>query len=405
MLSLLSKLFDNKRLKLIEQKSIIYLFQMFLKNKGLHLRFDHSKTVCVGQQTVKTKIVISPPRLFTFIWMLMDPYLRVGESYVNKQWDIIEGDILDVLYVFKTSGKSIYRGIITKLTNTRTPLFYLDQLLFADRRRKKVFNHYNIDILLYKHMLDKTLTYSCGFYQNWNQSLLDAQENKLKITIDRLDIKQKKLKILDFGCGWGELSRRLAANQGVHVTGISISEEQISWCKKKKEEQSFITELEYHLIDFFSYRPNELFDRIVSIGALEHIGFKKYKAFFKKAKSLLNDNGIMLLHFMVRPFPNAVNRWFDNYIFPGYFLPSISEVLKVSEQVGFDHEQVFIHEPRHYQLTLRHWRENFRNNWHNISHNYDERFYRMWDFYLSALICSFDKEVDNFKIVQLKLKK
>jgi len=307
--------------------------------------------------------------------------LGLGESYMDNWW---ECDKLDGFF---------YRLLSSYISGSRLSLPVL--LGFA---RAKIFNlqaisrafevgekHYDIDNRLFFDMLGKTMAYSCGYWKA-AKSLDEAQEAKFDLICKKLDIK-KGQEILDIGCGWGGFALYAAKKYGAKVTGITVSKEQIKYAEKFCEGLA----AEFKLQDYrelnSAYYKNK-FDHIVSVGMFEHVGEKNYKTFFKTAKNCLNKDGLFLLHTIGNPkTANNTDPWLNKYIFPNGMLPSL-------KQIASNAENLFIIEDVHnfgadYDKTLMQWHKNFIAKWPKLKNKYDERFYRMWNYYLLSCAGAF----------------
>lgn len=306
--------------------------------------------------------------------ILKQGLLGLGESFMDGWWD---ADELDV-FSYKANRARLDR---IRLGSRRIFFALLAKAALNSRRLAKAFEigerHYDIGNSLYEKMLDKSMAYSCGYWKD-TDCLNEAQEKKHDLICRKLGI-EKGMKVLDIGCGWGGFARYAAERYGAAVDGITVS----------KEQARFAAESCRHLpvrILLKDYRQTEgLYDRVVSIGMFEHVGYSSYRTFMRKVNSLLHDNGIFLLHTIGRNTSARSNDpWIDKYIFPNSMLPSI-------KQIGSAVEGLFVMEDWHnfsadYDRTLMAWYENFDSSWKDLEHKYNERFYRMWKYYL--LICA-----------------
>ena len=286
-----------------------------------------------------------------------------------------EGSIADVL--------AIALGQKTEVPYWARPqswIRYLDRRLkqFNPRRRarRNVAHHYDLDGRLYSLFLDADRQYSCAYFEYPGQSLDDAQLAKKRHIAAKLLLNQGKpdrdLRVIDIGCGWGGMGLYLAENAGADVTGITLSKEQHAIANERAMERGLSERAKFKLQD---YRDVEgQFDRIVSVGMFEHVGVNHYDTFFHKAAKLLADDGVMVLHSIDRSEgPSVTNAWISKYIFPGGYIPSLSEVLPAVERAGLlatDIEVLRLH----YAETLRHWRERFLAHRHEVERIYDQRF-------------------------------
>ncbi len=318
--------------------------------------------------------------------ILFDPELRLGEAYMNGGLVVEQGSIADFLelMIANTSGQEpaawtrLLRDMRALMRNT----FRLNNPFRAQRNAR---HHYNIDSRIYKLFLDPDLQYSCAYYETESTSLEDAQLAKKRHIANKLMLGQPGLRVLDIGCGWGGLGLYLARTTKASIVGINLSDEQIRIAQDRTAAENLACE--FRLQDYRNV--TEQFDRIVSVGMFEHVGKAFYPAFFEKSRDLLKDDGVMLLHTIGRwDAPSITNAWVWKYIFPGGYTPTLSELTPAIEQAGLiitDIEVLRLH----YAKTLRHWRERFLARREEVLKIFDERFIRMWEFYLAGFEASF----------------
>ena len=261
-------------------------------------------------------------------------------------------------------------------------------------------HHYDISDDLYFLFLDPLRQYSCAYFKNENETLEQAQENKINHIIKKLNIRPNQ-KVLDIGSGWGSLAIEIAKKAKCQVTGITLSENQFEYSKKRIKELNLGNQVEFKLIDYREVK--EKFDRIVSVGMFEHVGRKFYKTFFKKVSEILNDDGVALLHTIgsVNP-PRDPHPWITRYIFPGGYTPSLSEVSGPIEKSGLIVSDIEVLR-MHYAHKLRNWKERFKKNKEKVVQMFDERFFRMFEFYLSSCEMAFkhgDQVVYQFQLTK-----
>ena len=306
--------------------------------------------------------------------ILSDGVLGLGESYMDGWWDC------DDLEEF------IYKVLKADLENKISPLKFVIPVIKSKMiniqskigAAKDVSYHYNLGNILFQNMLDKRMTYSCGYWKD-SETLDAAQEAKLDLVCKKIGLTSG-MTLLDIGCGWGSLLKFAAEKYGVKGVGITLSEEQV----KLGKELCKGLPVELRLQDYRDLK--EKYDRIVSIGMFEHVGIKNYRTFMKIVTRCLNDNGLFLLHTIgCNTSRTMADPWTDKYIFPGGMLPTIKHIADAAEGL-------FVMEDWHnfgvdYSKTLRAWFHNFKSNWDKIkSNHYDDRFYRMWKYFL--LTCS-----------------
>jgi len=308
--------------------------------------------------------------------VLFQGNLGLGESYMEGWWDC---ENLDQFF---------YKIVRANLRGKIKPIFllplYIKSKIFNRQKKSRALQvaeaHYDKGNDLYRVILDKRLTYSCGYWKK-TKNLEEAQETKLDLICKKLNLKPGQ-KILDIGCGWGSFAKYAAEKYKVKVVGITVSKEQIALAKKLCKGLP----VEIRLQD---YRyVNEKFDHIVSLGMFEHVGVKNYRKYMEVVHRCLKEDGLFLLHTIAgNKTVYQSDSWFNKYIFPNGMLPSI-------KQIGESIEELFVMEDWHnfgsdYDKTLMAWFRNFDKNWNKIKKNYDERFYRMWKYYLLPMAGTF----------------
>ena len=333
--------------------------------------------------------------------LLLDPELKLGEAYMDGTFVVEEGSIADVL--------SICMSQPSELPQWARPQFLLRffarrlaQFNPRKRARRNVAHHYDLDGRLYSLFLDADRQYSCAYFETPDETLDDAQLAKkrhlaAKLLLDRPGMAKPPLRVLDIGCGWGGLGLYLAEVTGADVTGVTLSQEQHAVANERAAERGLGAHARFKLQD---YRDEAgPFERIVSVGMFEHVGVGHYDEFFKQCARLLADDGVMVLHSIGRSEgPSATNPWIAKYIFPGGYIPALSEVLPYIEKHGLLVTDIEILR-LHYAETLKAWRERFLAHREDVERIYDQRFVRMWEFYLAASEMSFrEQNMMNFQI-------
>ena len=333
--------------------------------------------------------------------VLADPMLRFGEAYMDGSVVVEHGTIADVLAI--VLGQR-HRDRLPSWAQLRWLARYLHRRLKQfnprGRARRNVAHHYDLDGQLYALFLDADRQYSCAYFETEEQSLDDAQLAKKRHLTAKL-LMTKDRRVLDIGCGWGGLALYVAELCGAHVTGITLSEQQLALARARASEKGLSEQVEFRLQDYRDIA--EKFDRIVSVGMFEHVGVSFYDAFFRKCHALLDDNGVMLLHSIGRSEgPNVTNPWLEKYIFPGGYIPALSEVLPAVERAGLLVTDIEILR-LHYAETLKAWRARFLAHREQVERLYDMRFTRMWEFYLAASEMAFREQA--MMVFQLQLTK
>ena len=331
--------------------------------------------------------------------VLFDPELALGEVYMDGTFVVDRGSLVDVLAILLDQPEFLPRWAKLQWW-LRYMVRHAQQ--FNPRRRAKnnVERHYDLDGRLYSLFLDADRQYSCGYFERPDATLDDAQLAKKRHLAAKLLI-QRGHRVLDIGSGWGGLGLYLAEITGANVTGVTLSREQLQISNARAGEKNLGSSAKFLLEDYRDI-PGP-FDRVASVGMFEHVGVDHYDTFFKRCAELLNNDGVMVLHSIGRSEgPGITNPWIAKYIFPGGYVPALSEVLPAIERAGLlicDVEILRLH----YAETLKAWRERFLARREEAVRLYDERFARMWEFYLASSEMSFLKQ--NVMVFQIQLTK
>lgn len=334
--------------------------------------------------------------------LFFNPSLHLGEGYMNGQIIIEEGSLDDLLSIITGSYEDFINNnfafkIYENLSNIFKPFQQINKLM---KSKKNVAHHYDLNEDLYKIFLDNDMQYSCAYFHNQNISLDQAQLDKKLHIISKLNIKDN-MSILDIGCGWGGMAIQIAKKTGAKVKGITLSKNQLITAQKRAYEEGLNEKVSFYLQDY--RHETQKYDRIVSVGMFEHVGVKYFPTFFSKTYDLLNDSGVFLLHTIGQiTKPSATSPWIRKYIFPGGYIPSLSEIVNTCEKLNIIIADIEILR-NHYALTLNHWHNNIALNKDKIINMFDDRFYRMWEFYL--LISKFSFVNMGNVVFQLQISK
>ena len=375
-----------------------FLLTKFITSKSILIQFEGREHL-IDNNTEALVLKINNKKFL--VKLFYAPSLVLTEGYMDKDYELTNSSFYEFtellidnynLYLEKFS-----RTFFSRLFLIINPLF---QLNFSKISKSNVASHYDLSDKLYDLFLDKTRQYSCAYFESEKDSLYQAQMNKMDRLADKLHLK-KGDNVLDIGCGWGSLSRHFNSEYGCNVKGISLSEEQISYCLKKQKSSKNSKDLEYSLQDYRNETNH--YDKIVSVGMFEHVGKPFYNTYFKKVNDLLSDDGIAVIHTIgnVRT-PKLTPAFIRKYIFPGGYIPSLSEIMPAVEKSGLIISDIEVLR-LHYADTLRNWYKNFQKSEKQVLDLYDERFIRMWESYLNLSEISFRKG-DNV-VYQLVLTK
>jgi len=338
--------------------------------------------------------------------LILDPELEFPEAYMRGEIIIENASLKEFLMDLV---KNLGRREVNSASYISKRIFqlwrYLSNFNLPGKSRKNVEHHYDIGgekgEKLYDIFLDRDhRLYSCAYWKNGTKTLEEAQQNKIDHIVKKLDIKTGQ-KILSVGCGWGGMEFEVAKQKGCEVTGISLSKNQINYCKNKAKELGLDNQINFELADYREIKGE--YDRIYSVGMFEHVGKKFYKAFFESMNKLLKDDGVFLLHTIgVVDKPSPPNKFINKYIFPGGVCPSFSQIIEPIEKTGLivsDTETLI----RHYDKTLESWLERFLSKRKEVKDLFDDKFVKMWEFYLASCAAAFryrDLAVFQLQIVK-----
>ena len=377
-----------------------FLNQIFKKDGFILIDADKKKYI-IGEPKKREPITIKLLDKKLHYKLLINPDLYFGEAYTDGSLQIENADITEFLDIaLMNIGRNEFNYISYLMNRLRGSYRYLTNFNFIKKSKMNVSHHYDISDDLYDLFLDTKRQYSCAYFKNENDDLETAQNNKIQHIIKKLNIK-KDQKVLDIGCGWGGLALEIAKKTDCEVTGITLSENQLKYATQKAKELNLDNQVKFKLIDYREL--NEKFDRIVSVGMFEHVGRKFYKKFFKQVERLLKDDGVSLIHTIgsVMP-PRDPHPWITKYIFPGGYTPSLSEVTKPVEKAGLVVSDIEVLK-LHYSYTLKNWKLNCLKNKEKIIKMFDEKFFRMWEFYLAGCEMAFkwgDQVVYQFQLTK-----
>ena len=381
--------------------NLINFLNNLFKYDGFILIDSSAKKYVIGKPIKENPIILKLFDKNLNYKLLWNPDLYFGEAYMNGSLIIENGTLSEFLEIaLRNIGRSDI-NVYGKILNTIKGTFrYLTKFNKGLVSKNNVSHHYDISERFYDLFLDANRQYSCAYFKNENDTLEQAQENKMNHITKKLNI-QPNQKVLDIGSGWGTLAIHIAQKTNASVTGITLSKNQFEYSKNKAKELNLGNQVEFKLADYREL--NEKFDRIVSVGMFEHVGRKFYKKYFNIVSKLLNDQGIALIHTIGSSSPpRNPQPWITKYIFPGGYTPSLSQIARPIEDSGLiisDMEVLRMH----YAHTLRNWKERFMSKKTTVLEMFDEKFFRMWEFYLAS--CEMAFKCGDQVIFQLQLTK
>ncbi|MEH3100444.1 cyclopropane-fatty-acyl-phospholipid synthase family protein [Sphingomonas adhaesiva] len=331
--------------------------------------------------------------------IVADPSLGVAEAFMDGRLTVERGEILDLLML--ATGNSRWENGVNSLAANRwrTLRGRIRHALTANQAiasRRNVKHHYDLSDRLYDLFLDADKQYSCAYYTDPGNTLEQAQDDKKAHIVAKLRV-EPGMRVLDIGCGWGGMALYIHAKTGAEVLGITLSDEQLKVARRRAVEAGVADKVRFELIDY--RHLDDQFDRIVSVGMFEHVGARNFRTYLSRCRDLLTPQGVMLLHTIGRADgPNFTDKFTDKYIFPGGYIPSLSETLAANDFIRWFVTDVEVLR-MHYAYTLRAWYDRTVAHKDAIVALYDERFYRMWTFYLAGAIVSFTNgTLVNFQI-------
>tara|TARA_B100000963_G_scaffold323006_1_gene307486 strand:+ start:8902 stop:10107 length:1206 start_codon:yes stop_codon:yes gene_type:complete len=362
------------------------------KEGGIILIDSKGQKYICGNPNKESPITLKLLKHDLSLKLVLDPEIEFPEAYMRNEIIIENASLKDFLMELV---KNLGRKEISSASYLSKKIFqiwrHISNFNLPGKARKNVEHHYDVGgskgEKLYDIFLDtKHRLYSCAYWKDNTKTLEEAQQNKIDHIVKKLDIK-KGQKILEVGCGWGGMAFEIAKQKSCEVTGISLSKNQINYCKNKAEELGLSNQVNFELADYREIKGK--FDRIYSVGMFEHVGKKFYKVFFESINKLLKEDGIFLLHTIgVVDKPTPPNKFINRYIFPGGICPSLSQIIQPLEKTGLivsDSETLI----RHYDKTLIAWLDRFLAKKNIVKDLFDEKFVKMWEFYLASCAAAF----------------
>lgn len=368
-----------------------------IQEGGLEVVFPNSELTVFGKPCENSvRIAVKSDSWLRRI--LLDPELQLGEAYIEGALVLEAGDLYDFINILWINILS-KDGASSALPSALRKMFRkIAQFNPQARSARNVAHHYDIGNELYRLFLDDDMQYSCAYFPNPSASLEEAQRLKKEHIARKLCLKAGD-KVLDIGCGWGGLAMHIANQEDVRVHGVTLSCEQHCLARDRAVTAGLSDRVDFEIKDYRNL--TEAYDKIVSVGMFEHVGVPHYREYFEQIAARLNENGTALVHTIGRsPGPGATNPWIARHIFPGGYIPALSEIVPVIEKAGLvilDIEVLRLH----YAETLKAWRERFLRHADQAEKLYDDRFVRMWDFYLVTSELSFRHGFHNVFQIQL----
>ena len=366
---------------------LIEFLNNFIKDDGFLLIDANKNKHLIGKPKKENPITLKILDKSLHTKLLLLPDLYFGEAYTNGSVVIENGTLTEFLDIaLKNIGRGETNSFNAAINKLRGTYRFLTNFNLRNKSKSNVAHHYDISEKLYDLFLDEKRQYSCAYFKNDNDTLEEAQNNKIDHIIKKLNLKPNQ-KVLDIGSGWGTLAIEIAKKSKCEVLGVTLSENQYKYSIQKAKSEGLENQVRFRLTDYRDLK--EKFDRIVSVGMFEHVGRKFYGTYFNAISKLLNEDGVALIHTIgsVNP-PRDPHPWITKYIFPGGYTPSLSEVAKPIEKSGLMLSDLEVWR-MHYSHTLKNWKERFLNKKEQVLEMFDEKFLRMWEFYLAGCEMAF----------------
>ena len=387
------------------------IFRALLTAPNLKIVTDIDRTPLPDGET--DVIALRLPSLLHTLQILLKPDIMLGQTYVNGHWSVQPEKLYEFLYAIRSQDQSKLQNWFVLSNQFHLLRDLLKQRVFPVRSTRAVVEHYNSDVRFISLILGPSLCYTCAFFEHDGDSLEDAQEKKLNLIAERISLRNGDT-ILDLGSGWGYAAFPLVEEYGCDVTGITISDAQIEFCNRRSAERAVTDRVRFVKSDYVDYMPSKRFDRVISIGMLEHVGKFQYKIFFDKVSTFLSEEGIGLIHSMVDEEEASTDAWIDQNIFPGGYIPMLSEVIAGIEASKCQLITVFTHDKSNYFQTLEHWKNNLfksRSLCVNIlkekglSLPEAESVARIWEYFLSSSQVAFSDKYGRLRVAHFVVRR
>jgi len=378
------------------QKQMIHNLFKKIKNHSFCVKYWDGEVKIYGDSNPNIKIIFNQSLPISFDFT--DPMLALGEAYME---DIVdwEGNFDEVMEL-GNNNKGLLGEKGEKILKTTTGI--LSKMNIKAKQKENIHQHYDLGNDFFSLWLDDTMSYSCAYFNNSTDSLEQAQLNKIDHILKKLQLKPGE-KLLDIGSGWGWLIIRAAQEYGVRATGITISEEQYKESLVRIKNLGLTEKVDVQFLDYLDLDANDnQFDKIVSVGMIEHVGKGNLYKYMDKIEKLLVPGGLSMVHAIMGTTEDGVNSWIEKYIFPGGYIPSLRETISLFPEYDFH----LLHAESlrmHYAMTLERWHSNYMKHWDEVEAKYGRRFARMWELYLVSCAASF--RVSGLNIYQLLFSK
>lgn len=396
------------------QEMAVALLRRAIRRGRLAMRFGDGVIERFGETEGRADapdITITALPWHTWLRIMVRPELVGPRSFVDGEWTIEQGDLASLIHLFRDNLSGFDSNVLARLDRLRWALeFRIRRLNPIFRSKPRIRAHYDRGDRFYESFLDSAMQYSCAFFPRPDADLEEAQQHKIATILERLRLDRSGLKVLDIGCGWGGLSRAIASRTRSKVTGITISPNQYAYALHERDaldSRDLRARLSYEEVDYRRHAQDKVgaYDRIVSIGMLEHVGIDHFPTYFRTVRRLLRPGGRALIHSIISHSPGPTAEWIAKDVFPGGYIPLQWEVERAIAEAGLRLEQAHVHEGWNYARTLQDWRTRFTERWQSemAGNVADRRFFRHWQMYFAACENAFDDRQVGLRVIQFAI--
>jgi cyclopropane-fatty-acyl-phospholipid synthase len=393
----------------VARRIVRTLFRRLLESDSVQIVSDDRSMPASADDPIYVRL----PNLYWTARILMQPDTLLGQTYVDQRWLVQPEKLFSFLHLIRSQDRSGLQQWFLFSTRFHTIRDALKQRLFPIRSTRAVVEHYNTDPVFMSFILGSSLSYTCAFFDQDHRTLDEAQQNKLELIAARIQLRRGH-SVLDLGVGWGYAAFPLAEGFECPVTGITLSQAQVDFCEERRAAQPHSELLTFVRADYADFVPAHPFDRVISIGMLEHVGKFQYRSFFNRIADFLVADGVALIHSMVEGQETSPDAWVDRNIFPGGYIPTMSEVLHGIETSKCELMQVHLHDKLNYFQTLECWKQNLFEHRGQCESRLAElrlteadarKVIRIWEYFLSSSQIAFCEKFGRCQVAQFVVRK
>ena len=402
--------FGCKTLSSIQKHMAYWILQKLLSSRNRDIAVEGLASAPAESHD---PIILKLPNLYQMIKILIRPDVMIGQAYVDGAWTVQPEKLYDFLLLILSQEDSRLQNWFVLASRFHLIRDAFKQRVFPIRSTRAVAEHYNSDPSFISLVLGPSLSYTCAFFNDDCDSLEDAQNRKLEMICERAAILEGH-NVLELGVGWGASAFPLAEKNHCNVTGLTISEAQERFCNARKNESVAKDRLDFLRVDYAEYRPSSPFDRVISVGMLEHVGKYQYRKFFDKVASFMKPKGVALIHSMVQEQETSPDAWLDKNIFPGGYIPTIYEVVAGIERSSCQLVELFTHPKEYYFRTLECWKQNLFESREECKQVLEKQglsgkealtIIRIWEYFLSSSQIAFSAKYGRCRVAHFLVKR